>query len=132
SDGIRRTPLAHAINHARSRTLFQKHLVGEPMMRTVIADLALELEGATALVMRLARAHDLAANDPGEAACARLLTPTVKYWICKRAPGVIAEAMECLRGNGYLGESVLPRLYRQAPVNANWAGSGHPKGLDAV
>jgi putative acyl-CoA dehydrogenase len=102
------------------------------MMRTVLAELALEMEGATALVMRLARAYDLAANDPGEAARARLLTPAVKYWVCKRTPAVIAEAMECLGGNGYVEESVLPRLYREAPVNAIWEGSGNVMCLDVL
>jgi putative acyl-CoA dehydrogenase len=132
SAGIMRMALAQAIRHARYRSVFQKHLVDQPMMRTVLAELALEMEGATALVMRLARAYDLAANDPGEAARARLLTPAVKYWICKRAPGVIAEAMECLGGNGYVEESVLPRLYREAPVNAIWEGSGNVMCLDVL
>src|SRR5262244_2860771 len=132
SAGIMRMALAQAIHHARYRTVFQKHLADQPMMRTVLADLALELEGATALVMRLARAYDLAANDPGEAACARLLTPAVKYWVCKRAPGLICEAMECLGGNGYVEESILPRLYREAPVNAIWEGSGNVMCLDVL
>jgi putative acyl-CoA dehydrogenase len=132
SAGIMRMALAQAVHHARYRKVFQKHLVDQPMMRTVLADLALELEGATALVMRLARAYDLAASDPGEAAYARLLTPAVKYWICKAAPGVIAEAMECLGGNGYVEESVLPRLYREAPVNAIWEGSGNVMCLDVL
>jgi putative acyl-CoA dehydrogenase len=102
------------------------------MMRAVLADLALDVEGATALVMRLARAYDLAASDPGEAARARLLTPAVKYWVCKRAPGFTYEAMECLGGNGYVEESVLPRLYREAPVNAIWEGSGNVMCLDVL
>jgi putative acyl-CoA dehydrogenase len=132
SAGIMRMALAQAIHHSRYRTVFQKHLVDQPLMRAVLADLALDVEGATALVMRLARAYDLAASDPGEAARARLLTPAVKYWVCKRAPGFTYEAMECLGGNGYVEESVLPRLYREAPVNAIWEGSGNVMCLDVL
>jgi putative acyl-CoA dehydrogenase len=132
SAGIMRMALAQAIHHARYRTVFQKHLVEQPMMRTVLADLALEVEGAIALVMRLARAYDFVASDPREAARARLLTPAVKYWVCKRAPGVIGEAMECLGGNGYVEENLLPRLYREAPVNAIWEGSGNVMCLDVL
>jgi putative acyl-CoA dehydrogenase len=132
SAGIMRMALVQAIHHGRYRTVFQKHLVDQPMMRAVLADLALDVEGATALVMRLARAYDLAARDPGEAVRARLLTPAVKYWVCKRAPGFTYEAMECLGGNGYVEESVLPRLYREAPVNAIWEGSGNVMCLDVL
>jgi putative acyl-CoA dehydrogenase len=132
SAGIMRMALAQAIHHARYRSVFQKHLVEQPMMREVLADLALDVDAATALVMRLARAYDLAASDPREAARARLLTPAVKYWVCKRASGVIGEAMECLGGNGYVEESVLPRLYREAPVNAIWEGSGNVMCLDVL
>jgi putative acyl-CoA dehydrogenase len=112
--------------------VFQKHLVDQPMMRAVLADMALEVEAATALTLRLARAFDLAAADPREAARARLLTPAVKYWVCKRAPSLIYEAMECLGGNGYVEESMLPRLYREAPVNAIWEGSGNVMCLDVL
>jgi putative acyl-CoA dehydrogenase len=101
-------------------------------MRAVLADLALEVEGAVALIMRLARAFDHAATDRREAAYARLLTPAAKYWICKTAPSFIYEAMECLGGNGYVEESVLPRLYREAPVNAIWEGSGNVMCLDVL
>jgi putative acyl-CoA dehydrogenase len=132
SAAITRMALAQAIHHARHRTVFQKHLVDQPLMRAVLADLALEVEAMTALVMRLARAFDLAASDPREAVRARLLTPAVKYWICKSAPGFIYEAMECLGGNGYVEESVLPRLYREAPVNAIWEGSGNVMCLDVL
>jgi putative acyl-CoA dehydrogenase len=132
SAGIMRMALAQAIHHTRYRTVFQKHLVEQPMMRTVLADLALEVEAATALVMRLARSFDLAASDPREAARARLLTPAVKYWVCKNAPGLIGEAMECLGGNGYVEESLLPRLYREAPVNAIWEGSGNVMCIDVL
>jgi putative acyl-CoA dehydrogenase len=82
--------------------------------------------------MRLARAFDRAASDPREAAYARLMTPVVKYWVCKKAPAFIYEAMECLGGNGYVEESILPRLYREAPVNAIWEGSGNVMCLDAL
>jgi putative acyl-CoA dehydrogenase len=82
--------------------------------------------------MRLGRSFDLAAGDPHEAMRARLLTPAVKYWVCKRAPGFVYEAMECLGGNGYVEESVLPRLYREAPVNAIWEGSGNVMCLDVL
>jgi putative acyl-CoA dehydrogenase len=107
-------------------------LADQPMMRSVLADMALDAEAAVALVMRLARAFDLAAGDAQEAARARLLTPAVKYWVCKTAPAFIDEAMECLGGNGYVEESVLPRLYREAPVNAIWEGSGNVMCLDVL
>jgi len=132
SAGFMRMALAQAVHHCRHRSVFQKHLYDQPMMRTVLADLALETEGAVALVMRLARAFDRAGSDRREAAFARLLTPAAKYWICKTAPGFIFEAMECLGGNGYVEESVLPRLYREAPVNAIWEGSGNVMCLDVL
>jgi putative acyl-CoA dehydrogenase len=132
SAGFMRMALAQAVHHSRYRTVFQKHLYDQPMMRAVLADLALEVEGAVALAMRLARAFDRAAEDAREAAYARLVTPAAKYWICKTAPGFIYEAMECLGGNGYVEESVLPRLYREAPVNAIWEGSGNVMCLDVL
>ncbi len=132
SAGIMRMALAQAIHHARHRIVFQKRLAEHAMMRGVLADMALEIEASTALVMRLARSFDLAAGDPKEAARARLLTPAVKYWVCKTAPGLIYEAMECLGGNGYVEESLLPRLYREAPVNAIWEGSGNVMCLDVL
>jgi putative acyl-CoA dehydrogenase len=132
SAGIMRMALAQAIHHTRYRRVFQKQLADQPMMQAVLADMALEVEAATALVLRLARSFDLAASDPREATRARLLTPAVKYWVCKFAPGFIYEAMECLGGNGYVEESVLPRLYREAPVNAIWEGSGNVMCLDVL
>ncbi len=132
SAGFMRMALAQAVHHCRYRSVFQKHLYDQPMMRAVLADLALEVEGAVALVMRLSRAFDRTATDPREAAYARLVTPAAKYWICKTAPGFIYEAMECLGGNGYVEESVLPRLYREAPVNAIWEGSGNVMCLDVL
>jgi putative acyl-CoA dehydrogenase len=132
SAGLMRMALARAIHHVRQRIVFQKLLVDQTVMANVLADMALVVEAATALVMRLARAFDLAATDAREAARTRLLTPAVKYWVCKIAPGLIYEAMECLGGNGYVEESVLPRLYREAPVNAIWEGSGNVMCLDVL
>jgi putative acyl-CoA dehydrogenase len=132
SAGMMRMALAQAIHHARHRSVFQKHLADQPAMRAVLADMALEVEAATALVMRLCRAFDLAAADEAEAAYARVLTPAVKYWVCKTAPAFIYEAMECLGGNGYVEDSILPRLYREAPVNAIWEGSGNVMCLDVL
>jgi putative acyl-CoA dehydrogenase len=126
-----RMALAQAVHHARHRSVFQRRLADQPMMRSVLADLALEVEAAVALVMRLARAFDHP-EDAAEAARARLLTPAVKYWVCKTAPAFIYEAMECLGGNGYVEESILPRLYREAPVNAIWEGSGNVMCLDVM
>jgi putative acyl-CoA dehydrogenase len=127
-----RMALVQALHHARHRIVFQKRLADQPMMRSVLADMAIEVEGAIALVMRLCRSFDLAAADPREAARARLLTPAVKFWVCKRAPALVYEAMECLGGNGYVEASLLPRLYREAPVNAIWEGSGNVMCLDAL
>jgi len=132
SAGLMRMALAQAIHHARHRVVFGKRLAEQPLMQAVLADMALEVEGATALVMRLCRAFDLAAGDAQEAARARLLTPAVKYLVCKTAPALIYEAMECLGGNGYVEESILPRLYREAPVNPIWEGSGNVMCLDVL
>jgi putative acyl-CoA dehydrogenase len=132
SAGLMRMGLTQALHHARHRTVFQKRLAEQPMMRSVLADLALEAEAAVALVMRLCRSFDLAADERREAARARLLTPAVKFWVCKRAPAFVYEAMECLGGNGYVEDSLLPRLYREAPVNAIWEGSGNVMCLDVL
>ena len=132
SAGLMRMALAQALHHVRHRTVFQKHLADQPMMRSVIADLALEMEAVVALVMRLARAFDRAGADPAEAAFARLMTPAVKYFVCKTAPAFIYEAMECLGGNGYVEDGMLSRLYREAPVNAIWEGSGNVMCLDVL
>jgi putative acyl-CoA dehydrogenase len=132
SAGLMRMALAQAVHHARHRTVFQKRLADQPMMQRVLADMAVEVEAATALVMRLARSFDSAATDPQEAARARLITPAVKFWVCKRAPALVYEAMECLGGNGYVEEGLLPRLYREAPVNAIWEGSGNVMALDVL
>jgi putative acyl-CoA dehydrogenase len=132
SAGLMRMAFAQVLHHARHRTVFQKRLVDQPMMRTVLADMALAAEAAVALVMRLCRSFDLAASDTHEAIRSRLLTPAVKYWVCKIAPAFVYEAMECLGGNGYVEDSPLPRLYREAPVNAIWEGSGNVMCLDVL
>jgi putative acyl-CoA dehydrogenase len=132
SVGMMRAALAQALHHARHRSVFQKKLADQPMMRSVLADMALEMEGAVAAVFRLCRSFDLAASDETEAARARLLTPAMKYWVCKTAPAFIYEAMECIGGNAYVEDSVLPRLYREAPVNAIWEGSGNVVALDVL
>jgi putative acyl-CoA dehydrogenase len=133
SAGLMRMALAQAVHHARYRIVFQKKLADQPMMRSVLADLALTMEGTVALVMRLCRAFDHAGSDPQEAAYARLLTPVIKYFVCKRAPAFIYEAMECLGGNRYVEDStIMGRLYREAPVNAIWEGSGNVMCLDVL
>jgi putative acyl-CoA dehydrogenase len=131
SAGLMRSGLAHALHHARHRSVFQKHLSDQPLMRTVLADMALQVEASVALVMRLCRAFGRAAQA-GEAAYMRLLTPAIKYWICKSAPPFLFEAMECLGGNGYVEEGILARHYREAPVNAIWEGSGNVMCLDVL
>lgn len=132
SAGLVRMGVALAHHHARHRTVFQKKLIDQPAMRSVLADLALENEAMTALAMRLARSFDAAADDEREAGYARLVTPAAKFGICKAAPRLLYEAMECLGGNGYVEESPLPRLYREAPVNAIWEGSGNVIALDIL
>jgi putative acyl-CoA dehydrogenase len=132
SAGLMRVALAQAAHHARHRRVFQKFLIDQPLMRAVLADLALEVEGATALAFRLARAFDRSAADPDEAAYARLITPAAKFLVCKAAPRFVYEAMECLGGNGYVEEWPLARAYREAPVNAIWEGSGNVMALDVL
>jgi putative acyl-CoA dehydrogenase len=112
--------------------VFQKHLADQPLMQAVLADMALHVDASVALVMRLCRAFDQAPDDAGEAAYMRLLTPAIKYWVCKSAPGFLYEAMECLGGNGYVEEGILARHYREAPVNAIWEGSGNVMCLDVL
>ena len=127
SAGLARMALALALHHARHRQAFGRALSAQPAMRAVLADLALAVEAQAALTMRLAASFDRA-----EEARTRLLTPAVKFAVCKAAPGLIYEAMECLGGNGYVEESPLPRLYREAPVNAIWEGSGNVMALDVL
>ena len=130
SAGLMRAGLAEAVHHARHRQVFGAALFDQPLMQRVLADMALDVAGATALSLRLARAFDMAANDRGEAAFARVMTPVVKYWVAKIAPALLYEAMECLGGNGYIEEGNLARYYREAPVNAIWEGSGNVMALD--
>jgi len=127
-----RMALAQAIHHARHRSTFGKALVEHALMRNVLADLALESEAALAFSLRVARAVDAAPRDAAEAAFARIATAIGKYWLCKRAPAFVNEAQECLGGAGYIEESILPRLYRQAPLNSIWEGSGNIQCLDVL
>ena len=131
SAGLMRRAVAEAIHHARHRSVFQKRLVDQQLMAEVLADLALDAEAATALAFRLARCLDNA-EDQHARAWLRLMTPVTKYWVCKIAPAVVYEAMECLGGNGYVEDSMLARLYREAPVNAIWEGSGNVMALDVL
>ena len=132
SAGLMRLALAQAAHHARHRNAFGKRLIEQPLMRNVLADLALESEAATAFALRVAWAVDRASHDPHEAAFARIATAIGKYWICKRAAGFANEAQECLGGAGYVEDSGLPRLYRQAPLNSIWEGSGNIQCLDVL
>src|SRR3954447_9497507 len=132
SAGLMRSGLAHALHHARHRSVFQKHLADQPLMQAVLSDMALHVEASIALVTRLCRSFDAAPNDQEEAAYMRLLTPAIKYWVCKSAPGFLYEAMECLGGNGYVEEGILARHYRESPVNAIWEGSGNVMCLDVL
>jgi putative acyl-CoA dehydrogenase len=127
-----RQALVQALHHTRQRKAFGRLLIEQPLMRNVLGDLALENEAAVALAMRVARAVDAAPHDAQEAAFARLATAIGKYWVCKRAPGFVNEAQECLGGLGYVEENILPRLYRQAPLNSIWEGSGNVQCLDVL
>jgi putative acyl-CoA dehydrogenase len=122
-----RAALTQAIHHADHRRAFGALLADQPLMRNVLADLAVESEAATALAIRLA-----AAVDGGEQAFLRLAGAAAKFWVCKRTPTAVAEALEVLGGNGYVEESGLPRLYRQAPLNSIWEGSGNVIALDVL
>jgi putative acyl-CoA dehydrogenase len=128
-----RQACVQATHHASHRSAFGALLASQPAMTAVLADLALESEAATTLAVRLAAAADQAARgDPSEAALLRLVLPAAKHWICKRTPMVVGEALECLGGNGYVEESVMPRLYRDAPLNSIWEGSGNVTALDLL
>src|SRR5580658_9014710 len=122
-----------AAGYAGVRRAFGARLADQPLMTSVLADLALEAEAATTLAMRLAGAADRAARgDAAEAALLRLALPAAKYWVCKRAPAITAEALECLGGNGYVEDWGMARLYREAPLNSIWEGSGNVAALDAL
>jgi len=135
--GLMRQALTLALHHTRQRMAFGKLLSEQPLMKNVLADLALESEAATALALRLARSVDASehGNDAQEAVIRRVLTPIAKFWICKRGAGHAQEAMECLGGNGYVeegGEGVMARIYREMPVNSIWEGAGNIMALDLL
>lgn len=128
-----RRAAALAAHHAEGRTVFQKKLIDQKLMRNVLADLSLEAEAAAALTFYVAETFDRAiAGEEGAGPLSRIVTPIAKYWICKRAPGAAYEAMEAHGGNGFVEESGLPRLYRQSPLNAIWEGSGNVIALDVL
>jgi putative acyl-CoA dehydrogenase len=130
--GMRLATVA-AVHHASHRQTFGKDLIAHPLMSCVLADLTLESQAATALALRLAGAADRAGRgDTAEGALLRVALPAAKYWVCKRAPAHAAEALECLGGNGYVEESGMPRLYREAPLNSIWEGSGNVTALDVL
>ena len=131
SAGMMRGAFAWALHHATYRIAFGRRLADQPLMAAVLADLALEVEAATVLALRLARMFDAPA-DSSDRALARIATPAAKYWICKRAPMVALESMEVMGGNGYIEETPLPRFYREAPVNSIWEGSGNVICLDVL
>jgi putative acyl-CoA dehydrogenase len=133
STSLQRIALTHALHHTRHRAAFGRTLVDQPLMRAVLADLALESEAATALMLRLAGAVDRGeAGDERERAFTRIATAIGKYWVCKRTPGAVGEALECLGGNGYVEESRMPRYYREAPLLSIWEGSGNVNALDVL
>jgi len=128
-----RQATAQALHHAAHRSAFGKVLVDQPLMRVVLADLAVESEAGTLTALRLARAFDDAARgDEGADAFRRVACAVAKYWVCKRQPTVVGEALECLGGNGYVEESVMPRLFRESPLNGIWEGSGNVICLDVL
>jgi putative acyl-CoA dehydrogenase len=124
--------VAQALHHASHRATFGKRLIDHALMQNVLADLAIESEAATVTMARLARAYDEAQKDGEARRFARLATAVCKYWLCKRAPVHAAEALECFGGNGYVEESMMPRLYREAPLNGIWEGSGNVICLDVL
>jgi putative acyl-CoA dehydrogenase len=127
-----RQALANALWHAAHRSAFQKKLIDQPLMRRVLADLAVESEAATALAFRIARSFDESAGSEQAVAFSRIATPVGKYWINKRVVNFVYEAMEAHGGAGYIEESVMPRLHRQSPLNSIWEGSGNVICLDVL
>lgn len=130
--GMMRSALNRALHHAAYREAFGRRLIEQPLMQNVLADLALESEAATLLALRLARAFDRSRSNNAERLLMRLMTPIAKYWLCRRLPALVVEAMECLGGNGYVEEAPLARLYREAPLNGIWEGSGNVICLDVL
>ncbi len=131
SAGLMRRAVAEASWHVAHRSAFGSLLADKPLMQNVVADLAVESEAATAVAIRLAAAVD-APHDAHEVALRRIALPLAKFWVCKRTPGMVAEALECLGGNGYVEDSGLPLLYREAPLNSVWEGSGNVNALDVL
>ena len=134
TSGLMRQALSIALNHTAQRKAFGKTLIDQPLMKNVLADLALESEAATALALRLARSFDRT-DDAHEQVMNRLLTPVAKFWICKRGSHCAQEAMECLGGNGYVeegGEGVMARIYREMPLNSIWEGAGNIMAIDLL
>jgi len=132
SASLMRQAVVQAVHHARHRKAFGRLLIDHPLMQNVLADLCLESEAATVLMMRLARAFDARDNESSEHGFARLATAVAKYWVCKRTPAHVNEALECLGGNGYVEECIMPRLYREAPLCSIWEGSGNVICLDIL
>ena len=131
SASLMRQALAEASWHVAHRSAFGSRLADKPLMQNVVADLAVESEAATALALRLAAAVDRP-GDPHEAALRRIALPLAKFWVCKRTPAMVAEALECLGGNGYVEESGMPLLFRESPLNSIWEGSGNVNALDVL
>jgi putative acyl-CoA dehydrogenase len=129
---IMRQAVTQAAHHVGHRSAFGDNLVDKPLMRAVIADLEVEAETATLLMMRVAGAFDRADGDVSEALLKRIITPVAKYWVSKRCTSVVHEALECLGGGGYVEDSMMPRLFRESPLNAIWEGSGNVIALDLV
>ena len=129
---VMRQALAQAMHFCAHRAAFGATLIDQPLMQNVLADLALESEAATTLMMRMAQAYDDLAADPNERHFTRMVTAVGKYWTCKRAPQFVYECMECMGGSGYVEECAMPRLYREAPVCAIWEGSGNVISLDML
>ena len=132
SAALMRQSLTHAAWHVSHRSAFGRTLIDQPAMTNVIADLELETEAATLMMLRVATMFDRAPTDEREAALRRIATPIAKYWVTKRTTAVVREAMECLGGNGYVEESPLPRWFRESPLNAIWEGSGNVIALDLL
>lgn len=132
SVALMRQAVSQAAWHVRHRSAFGSKLIDKPLMRNVIADLEVETEAATLMMVRLAASFDRSVDDPAEAAMKRIALPIAKYWVTKRTSEVVREALECLGGNGYVEESIMPRLYRESPLNAIWEGSGNVIALDVL
>jgi len=132
SSGLMRQALSQAVHHTANRRAFQRSLVDLPLMRNVVADLAVESEAMMWMSMRLAYALDRSEADRGQALLSRICTPVAKYWACKRAPGFVAEALECHGGNGFIADHLMERLYREAPLNGIWEGTGNVICLDVL